>query len=73
MKIERRQLIEFEYDGQVAQGTVRGVGPKRIHVQSGDRGVYISPDDVYCIVRVPAEGELPLLGERFRLAYGLDS
>ncbi|RCU47909.1 hypothetical protein DU504_11765 [Haloplanus salinus] len=64
-------IVRFCYDGEKVDGTVRSVGPKRVHIQSGDRGVYVSPDDVIGVVRVPAENELPLLGERFRLLGGV--
>jgi hypothetical protein len=65
-------IVRFWYDGEKADGTVRSVGPKRVHIQSGDRGVYVSPDDVIGVVRVPADNELPLLGERFRLFGGIE-
>lgn len=65
-------IVRFHYDGEEADGTVRSVGPKRVHIQSGDRGVYVSPDDVIGVVRVPADNELPLLGERFRLFGGVE-
>ena len=64
-------IVRFWYDGEKVDGTVRSVGSKRVHIQSGDRGVYVSPDDVIGVVRVPAENELPLLGERFRLLGGV--
>ncbi|SEG35087.1 hypothetical protein SAMN04488133_1978 [Halobellus limi] len=72
-KIELRPglLVRFEYDSNVADGTIRSVGSKRIHIQSGDKGVYVSPDDILGVVREPKENELPLLGERFRLSGGV--
>jgi len=66
-------LVRFSYDGEEAEGTVRSVGPKRVHIQSGDRGVYVSPDDIIGVVRIPADNELPLLGERFRLFGGIEN
>lgn len=72
-KIELRTglIVRFNKDGETAEGTVRGVGPKRVHIQSGDRGVYVDPDDILGVVRVPKDNEIPLLGERFRLGGGL--
>lgn len=65
-------IVRFEKGGKEAEGTVRSVGPSRVHIKSGDRGVYVSPDEIRGVVRVPAENEIPLLGERLRLHGGID-
>lgn len=70
-QLETGHIVEFRKDGQRAEGTVRSVGPSRVHIQSGDTGVYVDPNDVIRVVRIPADNEIPLLGERFRLGGGL--
>jgi hypothetical protein len=71
-EIEPGHIVAFQHEDGEAQGTVRSVGPKRVHIQSGQRGVYVDPDDVLRIVRTPKDNELPLFGENFRFSDGIE-
>lgn len=69
--IESGRRATFNYHGKKAEGYILAAGPTRVHIQSGNRGVYVSPDDVLSTRPVP-EDEIPMLGERLRLFGGVD-
>lgn len=65
-------IVEFRYDDERVKGTVISAGQRRVHIQSGHTGVYVHPNDVIRVVRIPDKNEIPLLGERLRFSGGID-
>ena len=70
IEIEAGVSVQFRYHGEVAWGTVLAAGPKRVHIESGRKRVYVAPADVLKH-RKKRPGTIPFLGENLRLSGGL--
>lgn len=69
-ELERGNVVRFNYEGDTYEGTVLSAGKHRVHIQSGNRGVYRAYSEIIRVL--PVKNEIPRLGERLRFRGGLE-